>query len=100
MTEEQINKLSQKRRSKEIGQYFSANSYGPLPTPILKKNMDSDGALIPIDLDLHGTPFFVANLLKYKKHEWSVIAFIGNQRVKYLWIIICYFRWFGKHFRQ
>lgn len=84
LTDDQILKLSQKRRNRRIQHYFSS-SIGYSPSKHFKSTLEPDGKLYQVDLDMSGGPSFVANLLKYKKHEWSVIAFVGNEKAKYFW---------------
>lgn len=81
---DQISKLALKRRGRRIIRYFF-QTRGYIPSKQFKSSLKPDGKLYQIDLDMAHVPYFVANLLKYKKHEWSVIAFIGNREAKYLW---------------
>jgi hypothetical protein len=85
LTEDQISKLALKRRNRRIIQYFSGMR-GYYPSKQFKSGLKPNGKLYQIDLDMPYVPSFVANLLKYKKHEWSVIAFIGNRKAKYIWV--------------
>lgn len=85
LTEEQIPKLALKRRNKRILLYFSPSASGYSPTKDFKSGLKPDGKLYHFDLDMPHVPSFVASLLKYKKHEWSVIAFIKNRKAEYLW---------------
>jgi hypothetical protein len=85
LSEEQIPELAQKRRNKKVLLYFSLSAFGYIPTKEFKSGLKPDGKLYRFDLEMRYVPPFVASLLKYKKHEWSVIAFIRNQRTEYLW---------------
>ncbi|NBI06111.1 JAB domain-containing protein [Senegalia massiliensis] len=51
----------------------------------LKKHMNPKGGFYTIDKKLSETPELVASLLKYKKHEWIVLAFVKNDRVECIW---------------
>jgi hypothetical protein len=85
LKEEQIPKLALKRRNRKILLYFSPSVFGYSPTKDFKSGLKPDGRLYQIELDMPHVPSFVASLLKYKKHEWSVIAFIRNRKAEYLW---------------
>lgn len=85
LTEDQVSRLSEKRRNRKINQYFSNSVFGYAPSPSFKSGLKPDGRLYQIDLELSEVPLYVANLLKYKKHEWSVIVFVGNRNARYLW---------------
>ena len=47
--------------------------------------MNALGEFVVCDIDYAKAPSRVAGLLKYKKHEWIVFAFIRNKRVTRLW---------------
>jgi len=47
--------------------------------------MKSQGELVRCDLGYCDAPALIAGLLKYKKHEWIVIAFINAFHVRHLW---------------
>jgi len=85
LTEEQIPKLALKRRNRKVLLYFSPSVFGYSPAKDFKSGLKPDGKLYQVDLDMQQVPSFVASLLKYKKHEWSVIAFLKNQKAEYLW---------------
>jgi hypothetical protein len=53
--------------------------------PAEKKAMKGQGQFQACDLDYFDAPARIAGLLKYKKHEWIVIAFVGSKRVYRLW---------------
>jgi hypothetical protein len=85
LKDEQILRLAHKRRQKKISQYFASSSWIIVPPLHFKKSLKPDGKLYELNLNLPDVPSFVANLLKYKKHEWSVIAFIADRKMQYLW---------------
>ncbi len=61
-------------------------SRSPRPAnPIEKKAMKSGGEFVPSNLAYDEAPSRIAGLLKYKKHEWIVLAFIDSMRVRKLW---------------
>jgi len=85
LSQDQILGLSQKRRQKRIKKYFASSYQSCRPSDAFKKSLKPDGKFYSVDLDLPDIPCFVSSLLKYKKHEWSVITFIEERRMKYLW---------------
>jgi hypothetical protein len=50
-----------------------------------KKAMKAEGHFVGCDLSYRDVPARIAGLLKYKKHEWIVIAFINSYHVRHLW---------------
>lgn len=86
LSEEQIPELAQKRRDKRILLHFSPSSFSYFsPTMDFKSGLKPDGKLYQFDLEMPHVPSFVAQLLKYKKHEWAVIVFLKDQKAEYLW---------------
>lgn len=85
LSEEQNPQLAQKRRNRKIGLYFTPSVFGYSPTRDFKSGLKPDGRLYKTDLDMPDLSSFVARLLKYKKHEWSVIAFVKDRKAEYLW---------------
>lgn len=81
----QTQKIAQKRRRRKLEYYFSYNSSGSLPSESLKIGLSPSGQLYQINVSLRDSPSFVANLLKGKKHEWSVIVFGQHQTMTLLW---------------
>jgi hypothetical protein len=58
----------------------------PQPADVAeKKAMKSLGEFVSCDLGYRDAPARIAGLLKYKKHEWIVIAFINSFHVRHLW---------------
>src|SRR5436190_20162780 len=81
LTPEEIRRLATKRRrTRQIREF--AFCVQPRPAnPAEKKAMDSTGEFVTCDVDYFEMPSRVAGLLKYKKHEWIVVAFIARNRV-------------------
>src|SRR5260370_24380890 len=85
LTPEEIRRLAAKwRRTRQI-QEFAFCVQPRIANPAEKKAMDCTGESVACDLDYFEMPSRVAGLLKYKKHEWIVIAFIARKRVVRLW---------------
>lgn len=86
LSDEEVNALGQKRRGKAIAEYYAFVYGGYSVNPYFKKNMIANGSFYTIDESLMQFPAIAAGLLKYKKHEWIIIAFEKNQRVDKIWI--------------
>lgn len=82
---EEIEALARKRQRK-AGVRLFAFSTAPLPAdPADKRAMRGAGEFVWCDAPFWQTPAWIAGLLKYKKHEWVVIAFVSACRVRLLW---------------
>jgi len=86
LDESKIQKLANKRRYKNIAFYFSANNYECRPDMQFKKSLKSKGIFYEVDYSLFETPSKIAALLKYKKHEWIILAFEKSKQVNLLWV--------------
>jgi hypothetical protein len=51
-----------------------------------KSTMRATGQLCGADEKLQEFPAIASALLKYKKHEWVIIAFEKDKQIRYLWI--------------
>ena len=85
LTEVEVHKLSSKRRYKQINIYFSFNSTQREVNKEFKKNMKPNGKFYSMDENLFAFPSIAAGLLKYKKHEWIIVAFEKNKKIKLIW---------------
>jgi len=82
---EEVLALSRKRQRNRALWKFD---FSTMPTPAgaaEKKAMKSRGEFVACDLSYRDTPARIAGILKYKKHEWIVIAFINSFHVRHLW---------------
>lgn len=86
LTEFQIKKLARKRRKRTTRKYFRYFTMEYLPNLDFKKSMSSIGNFYPVNYRLYDAPSIIASLLKYKKHEWIVVAFEKNKIVDKLWL--------------
>ena len=85
LSDDEIARLAVKRRrSRQLREFQFCVQPRPA-NPDEKKAMKSTGAFVACDLDYHEAPSRIAGLLKYKKHEWIVFAFIAKRRVVRLW---------------
>lgn len=77
--------LSRKRqRNRALAKF----DFSTMPRPAgadEKKAMKAEGHFVGCDLSYRDVPAHIAGLLKYKKHEWIVIAFINSYHVRHLW---------------
>jgi len=81
-----MNQLSKKRRDKKILLYFSFNGSEFDVCKDFKKRMNPNGNFYQLDESLRDFPSVAAALLKYKKHEWIIVAFEKNKKVDFIWI--------------
>jgi len=85
LNEHEINQLGNKRRGKQIRTYFSFDRREIGVDKEFKKRMNASGKFYPIRERLQTFPSVAAALLKYKKHEWNIIAFERNKEVFLIW---------------
>jgi hypothetical protein len=84
---EEIEHLGNKRRGRQIRNYFSFNNLTSEINDEFKKKMNPNGALYHSeDISLFDFPSKASALLKYKKHEWIIIAFEKHEIIKLLWL--------------
>jgi hypothetical protein len=85
LTAEEVIQLAQKRRRIRALFEYRFGSQQRLADPAEKKAMNSNGEFVALDIDFSHAPARIAGLLKYKKHEWIVFAFVRRKRVTNLW---------------
>lgn len=86
LTENEVKSLGVKRRKYNIEEYFHADNTEKNVNPNFKKTLNPNGMFYRVDLPLYSTASTVAGLLKYKKHEWIVVAFEKQKLVEHLWV--------------
>jgi len=86
LTEEEVRQLGTKRRSKQVRRYFSFERGEFSVSKEFKKRMEPSGRFYPISESLQKFPPVAAALLKYKKHEWAIIAFERNKEIFLIWL--------------
>lgn len=86
LTESEIKQLASKRRTQKIRMYYSFDKREYYPDRDLKNRMKAAGEFQQINEPLYQFPSFTAALLKYKKHEWIIIAFEKNNTVELIWL--------------
>jgi hypothetical protein len=78
--------LGTKRRKRDIEGYFHIENTERSVNADFKKSLNPRGIFYRVDLPLYSTASTVAGLLKYKKHEWIVVAFEKGKQVGHLWV--------------
>lgn len=86
LTEDEVKLLANKRRNRQIRMYFSFDNREFNVNKEFKKRMNPNGAFYRINESLFGFPATAAALLKYKKHEWIIIAFEKDKKVDLIWL--------------
>ena len=86
MTDKEIVRLGTKRRHKQIRTYFSFNPNEFNVDKEFKKRMNPDGKVYEIYEEISLFPSTAAALLKYKKHEWIIIAFEKQKYIDLIWL--------------
>jgi len=86
LTDHQVRSLGIKRRKRNIEVYFHADNTEQSVNPDFKKSLNPRGVFYQVDLPLCSAASIVAGLLKYKKHEWIVVAFEKQKQVGLLWV--------------
>jgi hypothetical protein len=85
LTADEVVLLAEKwRRNRALSEY-QFSTYQQIADAAEKKAMKGMGEFLVCDLAYTDTPARIAGLLKYKKHEWIVIAFVRGRRVTHLW---------------
>ena len=85
LTADEVIQLAQKwRRNRALSEY-QFSRYQQVADAAEKKAMKGMGEFLACDRVYDQTPSRIAGLLKYKKHEWIVFAFISGKRVTHLW---------------
>ncbi len=86
LTEVEIQMLAEKRRIRNINGYYTFSPDERTVSQAFKSNMRASGKTYSVNEHLSEIPALAAALLKYKKHEWIIIAFEKDASVMYLWI--------------
>jgi hypothetical protein len=86
LTKEEVKSLGGKRRNKQTRMYFSFNTQEFAVNKEFKKRMNPNGTFYRISESLFAFPAIAAALLKYKKHEWMIIAFEKDKKVELFWL--------------
>jgi len=86
LTEDEVRQLGTKKRRKQIRQYFSYDKSELTVDKDFKKRMRPNGKFYQRSDSLYRFPAIAAALLKYKKHEWIIMAFESNKEIFLIWL--------------
>lgn len=86
LTDQEVSQLAANRRQRQIRSHYNFNTWEYSVDLQFKKRMRPDGKFYPMDESLYNFPAVAAGLLKYKKHEWIIVAFEKDGRVSLLWV--------------
>jgi len=86
LSKEEVDGLTRIRRAKKIDAYYTFASYRMTINLEFKKGMKGSGRLYNAKDRLEGFPAIAGAMLKYKKHEWTVVAFETNRIVTLFWV--------------
>ncbi len=86
LTKDEVKSLGDKRRNRQIRMYFSFDTREFTVNKEFKKRMNPNGTFYRINENIFGFPATAAALLKYKKHEWIIIAFEKDKKVDLIWL--------------
>lgn len=86
LDEDEVEQLAMKRRGKEIRKYFSFATVEFDVNKEFKKRINPNGTFYRVNEELFNFPSIAAALLKYKKHEWIIIAFEKQKKIDLIWL--------------
>jgi hypothetical protein len=86
LTQAEVEQLARKRRDRRISAYFSFDRVEVRVDPGFKKRMKPTGKLYAVSHPLAAFPSVAAALLKYKKHEWVIVALERGKHVGFIWV--------------
>ena len=86
LTFEEVRILGTKRRGKKLKEYFYFKNNECSVDMNFKKRMKPTGKFYQTDEPLFKFPSIAAGLLKYKKHEWTIVAFEKDTRIFLIWL--------------
>ena len=85
LTEEEIARLSEIRRIKYINDHFVFLHRDIVSNPRYRESLNTSGRWDCISIDYRSVFFFLADLLKYKRHEWFIYVLSDEHEAKLLW---------------
>ena len=86
MTDVQVRDLALKRRQNQVHAYFAFIRGEVSVNPDVKSRLKPTGTYYEMSEPLTKWPGLAAGLLKYKKHEWIMIALERQEEVILLWV--------------
>ena len=85
LTEEEVRKLAQVRRAEFINSHFKFSPSRYEINPRYRESLDKFGRWDKISVPFVEAGSFVAELLRFKRHEWSVWLLADETVVKLIW---------------
>jgi hypothetical protein len=86
LTEVEVSDLASKRRQRAISFSYKFERQELVADPLLKKAMPANGGFMRFEYGMQSFPCVAAALLKYKKHEWILVAFEREERIRDVWV--------------
>lgn len=86
LSEHEVRQLGEKKRKNQIRKYFEFSKGERSINREFKKRMNPNGQFYRLNEHLLGFPSVAAALLKYKKHEWIIVAFEKQQNIHMIWL--------------
>ncbi len=86
LTKDEVESLAGKRRNRQIRLYFLFTPHEFTVNKEFKKRMNPNGTFYRINESLFDFPAIAAALMKYKKHEWIIIAFEKDKKIDLIWL--------------
>ena len=86
LTKDELLELSFKKRGKKVREYFSFANHETTVDKTFKKRMNPNGKFYRAEQSLRHFPSTAAALLKYKKHEWIIVAFEKKRTIELFWL--------------
>lgn len=85
LLDNEIEMLSQARRKAYINELFAFSHQPASVNPEYRASLSHEGRWDRVDVELKKTLSLLTELLKYKRHEWSVWCLANDTRCMYLW---------------
>ena len=85
LNENEIKELSECRRIVYINKIFQFTHDKAKVNPAYRSSLDKEGRWDRIDISLTETPALITELLRYKRHEWSVWCLTDEEKSRFIW---------------
>lgn len=85
LNDKEIKELAEARRILYINQIFQFTHNVVGVNKEYRGSLDRDGRWDQVDVELHKLPSLIAQLLKYKRHEWFIWCLADDNKAKLIW---------------
>ena len=85
LNDSEVLDLAEKRRRNRALEKFDFSNIEQPAHPSEKKRMKASGQFVSCNLAFYDAPAHIAGMLKAKKHEWIVAAYVRSYHVPLLW---------------